>query len=119
MIIGGNAQTWPILAAGNLIMIDTTYRIIRKPDASYSVVVIQPGPQLRGATGFKSLEQAEAWAELSMTPKQRRRFRRHVERMRLIVKQRPEALAADARELLLTWADELEAELDAERGKSG
>ena len=49
-----------------------------------------------------------------MTQDKIRKFRRCIERVRTMVEQRPEAMLPDGRKLLLTWADELEAELDAE-----
>jgi hypothetical protein len=49
-----------------------------------------------------------------MTQDKMNKFRRCIERMRTMVEQRPGAMLPDARGLLLAWADELEAELDAE-----
>ena len=44
------------------------------------------------------------------------KFRRCIERLRIMVDQRSNTLLPETRDLLLMWAEELEAELNAEQG---
>jgi hypothetical protein len=42
-------------------MVETIYRIVKNPDRTYSVEITQPNDVHRGATGFKTAEDAAAW----------------------------------------------------------
>jgi hypothetical protein len=42
-------------------MVETTYRITPKSDSTFTVEITGPGQRRRGAYGFRSEAEAEAW----------------------------------------------------------